>query len=74
MKMRNRMIALILVTVMSLGLFAGCGNAAKTVNSSHAGHIETLQKNVLTPVADSQVVFLSEGTSEVCGQRTAILY
>lgn len=64
MKKQNKIIALILVTVLSFGLLAGCENAAKSANASHAGHIETPKKNVLTPVADSQVVFLSEGSSE----------
>lgn len=64
MKTQNKVISLILVVVMCMGIFAGCKDAITSPDATNAGHIEMPSMNELTPVVDSQVVFLSEGTSE----------
>lgn len=64
MKKYNRIIALILAATLSCSVLSGCKNNTSTEGQYHAGHIETTAQNVLTPVPDSQVVFLSEGASD----------
>lgn len=64
MKQQKRIIALLLVTAMSMGLVTGCGNSAASDTSADAGHMEMPLENVLTPVEDSQVAFLSDGASQ----------
>lgn len=64
MKLLKRISAFVLTAALMSGMLVGCQMNPGSNSVGHAGHIETGKQNILTPVEDSQVVFLSEGTSE----------